>query len=89
MEKLVNIFVNRDHKLSEFEVSIRAAVSIRTTLRDEMGTRVPLTGDIEFIRSDLYQYQEGDPNYLVISIAVDSTGEVIKSTIKFGDAILN
>ena len=89
MEKLVNTCINRDHKLSEFEVSIRAAVSIRTTLRDEMGTRVPLTGDIEFIRSDLYQYQEAGPNYLVNSMAVDSTGEVIESTIKFGDAILN
>lgn len=54
-----------------------------------MGTRVPLTGDIEFIRSDLYQYQEAGPNYLVNSMAVDSTGEVIESTIKFGDAILN
>ena len=68
---------------------MRATVSVGTTLRDEIANSVLLICDIEAIPTDLYQYQEADLNYTVISMAGNSIDEVIKSTIKFGDAILN
>jgi len=89
IENLYKMGLTQNKDLSEIDISMRATVSVGTTPRDEIGNSVLLIYDIEAIRTNLYQYQEAGLNYNVISIAGNSIDEVIESTIKFGDAILN
>ena len=81
--KLKNICDEEGRDIRDIEISLRCTVSIGEALKDISGDRMPLTGKIQSIQSDLAAYQEAGLDYLVISMAGDSTEQVVESVSKF------
>ena len=87
LRKLKNICDEKGRDIRDIEISLRCTVSIGEPLRDASSDRLPLTGEIEAIQSDLVAYQEAGLDYLVISMAGDSTEQVVESVSKFASDV--
>ena len=83
LRKLKNICDEEGRDIHDIEISLRSTVSLGEPHRDPSGDRLPLTGKIESIQSDLVAYQKAGLDYLVISMAGGSTQQVVESVSKF------
>ena len=68
-------------------VSLRTTVQIGEAQRVENGERVPLTGDADQIIDDLREYQEVGLEYVVLSVAAESTEATTNAVQRFADQI--
>ena len=78
-----------ERDISEIVVSLRATVSIGQPLYDKSGERMPLTGSLDLVQSDLNNYQESGLDYLVVSMAGSSVNKVIESVNLFSSEFLD
>ncbi len=83
-----NVCDEESRDIRDLEISLRCAASIGKDLEDTSSDRIPLTEEIDSIQSDLAEYQEAGLDYLVISMAGDSTEQVVESVSKFTSEIV-
>ena len=62
--------------------------SITDKLNHSYGERPYLTGSLSQIESDLQEYKNSGLDYLIISMAGDTTEQVMTSISKFADSFL-
>ena len=85
VDKINQIADQQGKNPSEITITLRATVKITNKPSDLGDDRPYLTGNISQIADDLQQYKKSGLEYLVISMAADSTDEVLASITEFSD----
>ena len=87
-ERLKRICKSHQRDFSEIEITLRATVKITEKLIHPSTDRPYLTGNLDQIEDDLKQYKNAGLDYLVISMAGDTTEKVMTSISRFADRFL-
>ena len=87
-ERLKRICKSHQRDYSEIEITLRATVKITEILIHPSTDRPYLTGNLDQIGDDLKEYKNAGLDYLVISMAGDTTEKVMTSISRFADRFL-
>ena len=70
------------------QVTLRATMHLGRAQRSPAGDRVPLTGHVGNVLDDVRRYEEAGLEYLVLSVAADSTDSTVESIRRFADEVM-
>lgn len=87
-ERLKGICKSHQRGYSTIGITLRATVKITDKLINPSTDRPYLTGNLDQIEDDLKEYKNAGLDYLVISMAGDTTEEVMASITRFADRFL-
>jgi probable F420-dependent oxidoreductase len=87
-ERLKGICKSHQRDYSTIGITLRATVKITDKLINPSTDRPYLTGNLDQIEDDLKEYKNAGLDYLVISMAGDTTEEVMASITRFADRFL-
>jgi len=87
-ERLKRICESHQRDYSEIGITLRATVRITDKLKHSCGERPYLTGSLGQIEADLQEYKKSGLDYLIISMAGDTTEQVMTSISRFADSFL-
>ncbi|MEC9278364.1 MAG: TIGR03619 family F420-dependent LLM class oxidoreductase, partial [Chloroflexota bacterium] len=87
-ERLKQICKFHQRDYSEIGITLRATVKVTDKLNHPSADRPYLTGNLDQIEDDLKEYKNAGLDYLVISMAGDTTEKVMTSISRFADRFL-
>ena len=69
------------------QTTLRLTLSLDQPLTSDSGDRVPLSGTVSQIRDDIARYEEAGLDYMVLSVAADSTAATVEAIRHFADEV--
>lgn len=70
------------------QTTLRLTLSLDQPLTSDSGDRVPLTGTVPQIRDDIARYEEATLDYIVLSVAADTTAATVDAIRRFADEVM-
>ena len=70
------------------QATLRLTLSLGQPLSSDSGDRVPMSGSVSQIRDDIARYEEAGLDYMVLSVAANTTSATVDDIRRFADEVV-
>ena len=86
-ERLRAVCEREGREAESVQVTLRATLRLGAPIDGDSGSRVPLSGSMGQVREDLDAYEHAGLEYMVLSVAADSTDSTIEQVNRLADVM--